>query len=233
VLADLAASGERSPAVVGTHLLRQVRGACPGRGSPPPCPRSRRTAPKPQPACIGPPCSRLTTVFAGRSPLCPLRGRVRQGIVLPLVAPYPPYARLVIAWLLSPGAYRITGFEARVGLPRRRFIDRPRSRLTCTPPAQRTPRVVIRSSAVCRRADRGCCRRHRASIDVVIAGAVRHYCSVTEWPFPDSGGVPSPQIVAAWARLGLVRLEKVPWCSSGPPTRARYSIFLLPAVLHR
>jgi hypothetical protein len=43
-----------------------------------------------------------------------------------------------------------------------------------------------------------------------MAGAVRHYCSVTEWPFPDSSGVPSPRIVAAWTQLGLLRTEKVP-----------------------
>src|SRR5277367_1711761 len=39
---------------------------------------------------------------------------------------------------------------------------------------------------------------------------VRHYCIVTDWPFPDSGGVPSPQIVAAWTQLGLLPTEKVP-----------------------
>jgi hypothetical protein len=33
---------------------------------------------------------------------------------------------------------------------------------------------------------------------------------VTDWPFPDSGGVPSPQVVAAWTRLGLLPAEKVP-----------------------
>lgn len=41
-------------------------------------------------------------------------------------------------------------------------------------------------------------------------GIVRHYCIVTGWPFPDSGGVPSPQIVAAWTQLGLLPTEKVP-----------------------
>jgi len=45
---------------------------------------------------------------------------------------------------------------------------------------------------------------------VVTVDVVRHYCIVTEWPFPDSGGVPSPQIVAAWAQLGLLPTEKVP-----------------------
>ena len=52
-------------AVVGTQLLRQVRGACPGRGSPSPCPRSRRTACEPQPACVVPACSRLTAPNCG------------------------------------------------------------------------------------------------------------------------------------------------------------------------
>lgn len=33
---------------------------------------------------------------------------------------------------------------------------------------------------------------------------------MTDWPFPDSGGVPSPQIVAAWTQLGLLPTEKVP-----------------------
>ena len=60
---------------------------------------------------------------------------------------------------------------------------------------------------------------------VVTAGVVRDYWSggpglrcpgppdhyiVTERPFRDSGGVPSPQIVAAWAQLGLLPTEKVP-----------------------
>lgn len=33
---------------------------------------------------------------------------------------------------------------------------------------------------------------------------------MTEWPFPDGGGVPSPDIVAAWAQLGMLPTEKVP-----------------------
>ena len=33
---------------------------------------------------------------------------------------------------------------------------------------------------------------------------------MTEWPLPDGAGVPSPQIVAAWAKLGLLPTEKVP-----------------------
>jgi hypothetical protein len=45
---------------------------------------------------------------------------------------------------------------------------------------------------------------------VAILDAVRHYCIVTEWPFPGSGGVPSPRIVAAWAQLGQLPTEKVP-----------------------
>jgi hypothetical protein len=45
---------------------------------------------------------------------------------------------------------------------------------------------------------------------VVTLDAVRHDCIVTERPFPDSGEVPSPQIVAAWTRLGQLPTEKVP-----------------------
>ncbi len=39
---------------------------------------------------------------------------------------------------------------------------------------------------------------------------VMHHDFVTEWPFPNDGGVPSPQIVAAWEQLGLLPTEKVP-----------------------
>jgi hypothetical protein len=49
----------------------QVRGACPGRGSPSPCPRSRRTACEPRPARFGPTCPRLTMVSAGYVTLSP------------------------------------------------------------------------------------------------------------------------------------------------------------------
>jgi hypothetical protein len=43
-----------------------------------------------------------------------------------------------------------------------------------------------------------------------VPDIVRHDCIVTDWPFPDSDGVPSPQIVAAWTQLGLLPTENVP-----------------------
>ena len=37
-----------------------------------------------------------------------------------------------------------------------------------------------------------------------------HHALVTDWPYPVADQVPSPQRVAAWARLGLLPTEKVP-----------------------
>jgi hypothetical protein len=45
---------------------------------------------------------------------------------------------------------------------------------------------------------------------LVTSGAIRHHALVTDWPSRVSGGVPSPEIVASWAQLGLLPTEKVP-----------------------
>lgn len=39
---------------------------------------------------------------------------------------------------------------------------------------------------------------------------MRHDTRVNSWPYPVAGGVPAPRVVAAWARLGILPVEKVP-----------------------
>jgi hypothetical protein len=56
--------------------------------------------------------------------------------------------------------------------------------------------------------------RGRAHADAVFswppATAVRHHAIMTVWPSQAGDGVPSPELVASCARLGLLPTEKVP-----------------------
>jgi hypothetical protein len=45
---------------------------------------------------------------------------------------------------------------------------------------------------------------------LVTSAAVQHHALMANWPYHVGDGVPSPQIVASWAQLGLLATEKVP-----------------------
>jgi hypothetical protein len=53
-------------------------------------------------------------------------------------------------------------------------------------------------------------RTMRQDNRLAASGSVRHHTGVTDWQFQGDDGVPSPEMVAVWARLDMLAPEKVP-----------------------